>query len=72
LAETARFSVKVFATLGKKPLSRWPRKSDIEIMERLEGIEQGIYIAIKKEALLIKGLCLWLTNTRLFAGEPQM
>jgi hypothetical protein len=40
-------------------------------MERLEGIEQGIYIAVKKEALLIKGLWLWLTNTRLFAGEPQ-
>lgn len=45
-----RFSAKVFATFGgKAPIKMAAQKSDIDICGKLEGIGQGIYIAVKKE-----------------------
>jgi len=40
---------------GKTRYQDGPAKSDIDIAERLGGIGRGIYIAVKREALLMKG-----------------
>lgn len=49
LAGTANFSVKVCATLGEKAaIEMAAQKSDIDIVERFEGIGQAYTLQSKK------------------------
>lgn len=58
--------------VGKAAIKMAEQKSEIDIVGRFAGIEQAHTLQSKKSRFLMKDLCLWLTNTRSVAGEPQV